>query len=80
MAMNIKSEEAHRLAAEIAAISGTTLTEAVLIALREQRARLDEGERRRAFRALRHRMAERLRGLPSDHDVLLYDPETGLPR
>ena len=41
-ALNLKSDEAHRLACEIARATGTSLTGAVLDALREKRARLDE--------------------------------------
>ena len=41
-ALNLKSDEAHRLAREIARATGTSLTGAVLDALREKRARLDE--------------------------------------
>ncbi len=44
-ALNLKSDEAHRLAREIARATGTSLTGAVLDALREKRARLGEPAR-----------------------------------
>jgi antitoxin VapB len=39
MALNIKNEEAHRLASRLADATGTTLTEAVTTAIRETLAR-----------------------------------------
>jgi len=36
MGLNIKSEEAHRLATEVAQLAGETLTDAVIVALRER--------------------------------------------
>ena len=44
MGMNIKNDEAHALAREIAAREGSTVTEAVLRALRDKRAALDAAE------------------------------------
>lgn len=46
MALSIKSDEADRLARRLAATTGESLTEAVLVALRERLAR--EERRRRA--------------------------------
>jgi antitoxin VapB len=40
MALNIKDEEAERLATEIAALTGETKTRAVKVALQERKARL----------------------------------------
>ncbi|MCP4743371.1 MAG: type II toxin-antitoxin system VapB family antitoxin [Actinomycetales bacterium] len=80
--LNIKDPEAHRLAAELAAVEGTTMTGAVTQALRDALA-----ERHR-----QHTVTEDvLRGLiatarssqaPADGDVFadLYDEHTGLPR
>ena len=44
-ALNLKSDEAHRLACEIARATGTSLTGAVLEALRERHAQLGERDR-----------------------------------
>jgi antitoxin VapB len=84
MALSIKHPEADRLARELAATTGETLTDAILNALRERL----EKERRRApaprlsdeLRAIRKRCAL----LPvvdsrSADEILGYD-ETGLPR
>jgi antitoxin VapB len=83
MALSIKSEEADRLATELAALTGETLTEAVEIALRE---RLDR-ERARQAASMRTRLAR----LAADvavlkvaygrrrEDIIGYD-DAGLPR
>ena len=80
--LNIKDPEAHRLAAELAAVEGTTMTGAVTQALRNA---LAEHRRQRTV------TEDVLRGLiaaarssqaPADGDVFadLYDKHTGLPR
>ena len=82
LVLNIKDPEAHRLAAELAQVEGTTMTGAVTQALRNALA-----ERRRQ----RTVTEDVLRGLiagarsspaPADGDVFahLYDEHTGLPR
>ena len=48
MGMNIKNPEAHALAREIAARTGLSLTDAVLLALREKRAALAGAAEERA--------------------------------
>jgi antitoxin VapB len=81
MGMNIKSDEAHRLARELARLTGESVTGAVTEALRERLARL----RRKG-------MAERVMDIAresaplfktpfesGDADAALYD-ERGLPR
>ena len=83
MALNIKSPEADRLARELAAATGESLTTAVETALRERLAR-ERGRRRtevvaRRLRALR----DEVRGLPvkdprTPEMILGYD-EHGLP-
>jgi antitoxin VapB len=83
MPLNIKHPEADRLARELAAATGETLTEAVLNALRE---RLDRQRRgRRTFRPkdLLRETRERLSRYPvldgrSPDEILGYD-EKGLP-
>ncbi len=84
-ALNIKNDEAHRLAAEIAAQTGDSLTGAVLAALREKRAALAAAEGPDPVRlaeilriANETGAAARAAGATSDHDDL-YD-EIGLPR
>lgn len=58
MALSIKKEEADRLARELASTTGESLTDAVVIALKE---RLDRARRQRATG-----MAERLRRLAAE--------------
>jgi antitoxin VapB len=85
MSLNIKNDEADRLARELAALTGETVTAAVTQALRE---RLEHIRRRRHGMGL----AERLLAIGADcaarlkepyrsieHGELLYD-ERGLPR
>ena len=84
MSLNIKNEEAHRLAQQLAKITGESMTTAVTEALRE---RLE-----RVRRNPREGMAERLMKIGKecaahikepfksmDVDELLYD-EKGLPK
>ena len=82
--MNIKDPEAHRLAKEIAAHTGETLTETVLSALRDKRARVLPGRARKidmkAVRAIIKRSSKLMReGRRFDFDDL-YDEKTGLPK
>lgn len=85
--MNIKSDEAHRLSIELAALTGESMTAAVTVAVRERLDRLRAAashrtadERAAEILAIAGRMRERLDGRPlADHGDLLYD-ETGLPR
>ena len=91
MALNIKDPEAHRLAKEIAAATGASMTEVVTEALRERWLREQGGEARRSpeervqliDRALSigRDCAKRLQraGFPDNPDELLFD-ELGLPR
>ena len=84
--LNIKSDEAYRLAAELAALKGESLTEAVTVALRERLARESRAATReqRLARIREHAAVIRahLTGplTSADADALLYDPKTGLPR
>jgi len=81
VSLNIKNDEAHRLAQELAALTGESLTTAVTQALRE-----------RLTRVRRHGLAERLMTIAHDcgprwkepfksaeHCDLLYD-DLGLPK
>jgi len=83
MALSIKSDEADRLARELAAETGETLTEAVVIALRE---RLDR-EHNRHTASMRTRLARlaaevaalRVADDRTPEEIIGYD-DTGLPR
>ena len=90
MSLNIKHREAHRIAKELAAATGTSMTEVVTQALRERwereqhtaaRRTPDENARliERAL-AIGRDCAERLARaeLPENPDELLFD-ERGLP-
>jgi antitoxin VapB len=84
--LNIKSDEAHRLAKELAELTGESLTEAVTTAIRERVAReRNTPERIRArteaVLAIGRDVAERLgpEWREMDVDAWLYD-ENGLPR
>ena len=84
MGLNIKSEETHRLARELAQLTGESMTAAVTEAVRE---RLDRVRRERAvgladrLLAIGKDCAARLKEpfRSADHGDLLYD-EWGLPR
>jgi len=85
MSLNIKNPEAHKLAAELAQRTGVSMTEAVTEALREKLAALQAEESKQArFEKLMRTSAAFAAKLPpgglADHDALLYDPETGLPK
>jgi antitoxin VapB len=84
MGLNIKSEETHRLARELARLTGESMTAAVTEAVRE---RLDRVRSRQATgladrllvigKDCAARLKEPFRS--ADHGDLLYD-ERGLPR
>lgn len=80
--LNIKSPEAHRLARELAALEGTTLTEAVTHAL--QRALAEHEHRRTLRRQVMDQLIASAReaGTADGRDPFadLYDSQTGLPR
>jgi antitoxin VapB len=82
MGMNIKSDEAHRIAREIANHTGESLTSAVLVALKE---RLERLRKQASFEERKAQVDEIIRrsgpvapGVTSDHSDL-YD-EMGLPK
>lgn len=87
MSLNIKSDEAHELARELARLTGESLTSAVTTALRERLAAVRAQPakargRAEALLAIGRDTAARLAGTPAaeiDHGELLYD-EHGLPR
>lgn len=87
MSLNIKNPEAHELAKELAALTGESMTEAVLVALRERLEQVRTGgelarTRSLMIRDLGRQIAARLprEARERDWDAELYDAETGLPR
>jgi antitoxin VapB len=85
MGLNIKNEEAHRLAQELSALTGESMTMAVTQAVRE---RLERVRRERSAGGLAVRLLEIGRDCAprlkepyrsADHGDLLYD-DKGLPR
>jgi antitoxin VapB len=86
MSLNIKNEEADRLARELADLTGESVTAAVTEALRERLARERRQRRRKATSAelleIARDIASRLKEpwKSIDIDELLYDEKTGLPK
>lgn len=83
MALTIKSDEADRLARELAAETGESLTEAVLNALRERLER-EHARRGASMRTRLKRLAADVAALPradarTPDEVIGYD-DAGLPR
>ncbi|HMT45043.1 MAG TPA: type II toxin-antitoxin system VapB family antitoxin [Chakrabartia sp.] len=82
MNLNIKSEEAHRLAVALAKAKGTTITEAVTEAVRKE---LEWSLRRtnlaRDIKAITAKAGPMLKGVPASWEIdeFLYD-EMGLPK
>jgi antitoxin VapB len=80
MSLNIKNEEAHRMAQELAALTGESMSGAVTKALREKLARLKTNSTKERIAKIRKEVAKQLKGEPlPDHADLLYD-ERGLPK
>lgn len=85
MAMNIKNEEAHRLARELTALTGETVTAAVTQALRERLERVQRDRQAEQRFAKLMAIAKETGPLwkepwkSMDHADLLYD-EQGLPK
>lgn len=84
MALNIKNEEADRLARDLAAITGESLTDAVIEALRERLERVSGrsigfGPREEVERIQKRIAALRRVDDRSDDEILGYD-DSGLPR
>ena len=84
MALSVKDPEADRLAREVAARTGETLTQAIVVALKERLARLRGRSRRRPLRDDLREIAQRCTKLPtlddrSPEEILGYD-DRGMPR
>lgn len=83
MALSIKSDEADRLARRLAATTGETLTEAVLVALRERLAREERRRQADSIGAKLDRWRAEIAELPvlddrTADEIIGYD-EHGLP-
>lgn len=82
MAISIKDPDTDRLARELAAITGESLTEAIRTALAERLARHQRPERKYPLQTAARRLQERLASLPvmdqTAGNELQYD-EHGLP-
>lgn len=84
MALSIKHDEADRLARALARETGETLTDAVVIALRERLERVRQPSRAKRRLARLRAIQERIAALPTRdvrpaEEILGYD-EHGLPR
>lgn len=78
MSLNIKNEETHRMAQELAALTGESMTTAVTEAVRERLARVKSRGMAERIRAISKKCSARLKGKPlPEIDELLYD-EKGL--
>lgn len=82
MPISIKDPDTDRLARELAAVTGESLTEAIRVALAERLERHRRPERRYPMREAARRIQERLAALPvvdpNATNELAYD-EPGLP-
>lgn len=84
MALSIKHPEAGRLARRLSALTGESLTEAVINALKERLARHQKRPAAPRVSEELERIAEQIKRLPlldarTDDEILGYD-ERGLPR
>ena len=82
MHLNIKNDEAHKLAAELAKLTGESLTSAVTLALRERLAREQRRRRTDSIAARLMKIGSQFATLPdtgrSPDEILGYD-EHGSP-
>lgn len=80
--MNIKNAEASAIAGELAALTGTSVTQVVLEALRAQRAKLQREKKIEELMEFCRETAAMMSPevLAFDIDKELYDEETGLPK
>lgn len=83
MGMNIKNDEAHTLALELAELTGESITSAVIISLRERLARIKGSKSKSVSEQLlkigedcSKRLKPKIRN--ADHGEMLYG-EDGLP-
>ena len=84
MSLNIKNEETHRLARELAQLTGESVTVAVTVSLKERLERKKPNPKAGLaawLNELSKETAPLLKDVPSSDKVgdLLFDKETGLP-
>ena len=80
MSLNIKNEETHRMAQELATLTGESMTEAVTEAVRERLDRVKKKGMAERIMKIAKESSALLKGRPlPDHGELLYD-EKGLPK
>lgn len=83
MSLNIKDDEAHKLAQALADETGESMTKAVATAIRERLERVRRSRKQKATTAdllsIGRSCAEHMRGTSADHAGFLYD-EGGLPK
>ena len=80
MGMNIKSPEAHELAAKLASLYHETLTEAVTVAIRERLARASREEPIKRMKALAEEIHKLMpEGMTSENATDFLYNEEGLP-
>ncbi|MYE55274.1 MAG: protein transcription factor [Chloroflexi bacterium] len=85
MSLNIKNQETHRLARELAALTGESMTGAITVALRERLEREKHGRsvesRVRELQSIARRCSTLMNDGPSalEHGDYLYG-EDGLPK
>jgi antitoxin VapB len=80
MSMNIKNEKTHRMAQELAAVTGQSLSAAVADAIQEKLQRVKKRGMAERIMKIAKETSDLLKGKPlPDHAELLYD-EKGLPK
>lgn len=84
MSLNIKNEETHRLARELAQLTGESVTVAVTVSLKERLERQKPNPKAGLaawLNELSKETAPLLKDLPTSDKIgdLLFDKETGLP-
>jgi antitoxin VapB len=85
MQLNIKSDDAYRMASRLAELTGESLTTAVTTALRERLEReeqaRDREQRKRHIREIAADIRRHMKQpLPTSDHSWLYDEDTGLPK
>lgn len=81
MSLNIKDEEVHRLAREIARATGQSMTRVIREALEERQRQLQAAQRRASaveLLVLVREISDHAQGPYPDHGIVLYD-DRGLP-
>lgn len=85
MGLNIKNQRAEGLIAELAGLTGENKTEAVTVAVEERLRRIRQQKGHGRLKAMKE-IADKMAPLfkppydAIDHDELLYDKKTGLPK